>query len=209
MQWYGTLLPRIHTFLPADTILEVGCGYGRWTQFLKNYCSHLIAVDLSDECVAACRERFKDSPHVWCHCNDGTSLAMVSDSSVDFIFSFDALPLVDAPTIDAYLAQLPRVLTDNGVAFLHHSNLGAYPLHERLSKLQKLTGVLRFFGLLEKNVYWRDASLSAEGVARMAATHGLRCASQELIRWGTKRLFIDGFSVLEKNLIDNRFFLLP
>ena len=37
MQWYGMLLPRIHSFLPAKTILEIAPGYGRWTQFLKDY----------------------------------------------------------------------------------------------------------------------------------------------------------------------------
>lgn len=27
MQWYGTILPRIHAFLPADTILEIAPVY--------------------------------------------------------------------------------------------------------------------------------------------------------------------------------------
>ncbi len=35
-QWYWVLLPRIHAFVPAGTILEIGPGFGRWTQFLKD-----------------------------------------------------------------------------------------------------------------------------------------------------------------------------
>ena len=35
-QWYGSLLPRIHRFLPTGQVLEIACGYGRWTQYLKD-----------------------------------------------------------------------------------------------------------------------------------------------------------------------------
>ena len=58
MQWHGTILPRIRAFLPADTILEIAPGYGRWTEFLKDYCTSLMIVDLSEKCIKACRERF-------------------------------------------------------------------------------------------------------------------------------------------------------
>src|SRR5438874_933751 len=64
LQWYGTLLPRIHSFVPTGTILEIGCGYGRWTQFLKDLCDRLLVVDLSERCIAACRTRFSAAEHV-------------------------------------------------------------------------------------------------------------------------------------------------
>ena len=35
-QWYGSLYPRIHRFLPTGQVLEIACGHGRWTQFLKD-----------------------------------------------------------------------------------------------------------------------------------------------------------------------------
>ncbi len=46
MQWHRTILPRIHAFLPADTILEIAPGFGRWTQYLKDRCHRLVVVDL-------------------------------------------------------------------------------------------------------------------------------------------------------------------
>src|SRR4051812_38079168 len=36
--WWGTLLPRIHPFVPAERILELGPGQGRWSQYLRNLC---------------------------------------------------------------------------------------------------------------------------------------------------------------------------
>jgi hypothetical protein len=37
-QWFATILPRIHAFVPTGTILEIAPGFGRWTTYLKKYC---------------------------------------------------------------------------------------------------------------------------------------------------------------------------
>ena len=47
MQWYASILPRIHAFIPTSCILKIGPGFGRWTHFLKDLCDRLIVVDLS------------------------------------------------------------------------------------------------------------------------------------------------------------------
>src|SRR5260370_40036211 len=88
-QWYGTIFPRVHAFLPAGTILEIGPGYGRWTQYLKGQCKHVLAVDLLEGCIRSCQARFALTPNVFFYVNNGKSLSMISDSSVDFVFSFD------------------------------------------------------------------------------------------------------------------------
>src|SRR5437660_302341 len=81
---YGTLLPRIHQWLPAATVLEIAPGFGRWTQYLAGLADRLIVVDLSERCIAACRERFAALANISYHVNDGRSLAAVADGSVDF-----------------------------------------------------------------------------------------------------------------------------
>lgn len=195
MQWYGTILPRIHRHVPTGRILEIASGHGRWTQFLKDLCSGLVAVDLSDECVRACRERFAASPQVEVHQTDGRSLDMIPDRSVDFVFSFDSLVHADRSVIDAYLSQLPRILTADGVAFLHHSNLGEYQRrYERIRRIPLLEQVLRRVGVIDRYLHWRDPGVSAPVVAELALRNGVACISQEIVRWGTKRAYIDCFS---------------
>ena len=56
--WYAAILPRIHAFVPAGTILEIAPGYGRITAYLKDLADRLILVDLADTCIDACRKRF-------------------------------------------------------------------------------------------------------------------------------------------------------
>ena len=79
-------------------------------------------MDVTPKCVEACRQRFADRSGARFEVNDGHSLPMVEDSSIDFAFSFDSLVHVEAETLAGYLGELARVLKPDGVAFLHHSN---------------------------------------------------------------------------------------
>ena len=197
MQWYGTLLPRIQRFVPTGSILEIACGYGRWTHFLHPLCERLVAIDISEECVAACRERFAGVSHIEYHVTDGKSLDMLPDHSVDFAFSFDSLVHADASVLEAYISQLPRVLARDGAAFFHHSNLGAYPLRTALGdKVPLLKGLLSRLGLWDKTHHWRDPGVSAAVVRDIADRYGLYCCAQEIVHWGTKRARIDCFTTL-------------
>lgn len=198
-QWFGAIYPRIREFLPATTVLEIAPGFGRWTQFLKDHCENLVAVDINEICIDRCKERFSSSGHVTCHVNDGKSLDMVPDNSVDFVFSFDSLVHAEADVIEAYLAQLERKLTPDGVGFLHHSNIGEYSLRWRIRSRLMPAGLRKHLtkkGFL--NYYhWRAFSMTAKLFQEYCEKAGLQCISQELINWGGG-LLIDCFSVFTK-----------
>ena len=162
MQWHGTILPRIHRYVPAGTILEIAPGHGRWTQFLKDCCHTYDGVDLSQTCVDACRRRFAGAPHMTFHVNDGKSLDMIRDNSVDFAFSFDSLVHADDDVLEAYVAQLSRKLSDDGVAFLHHSNLGAYRYLESMDRLPAgPRAVLARLKIIEPTLHHRSPTMTA------------------------------------------------
>ena len=200
MQWYGTIFPRIKPHVPANRILEIACGYGRWTQFLKDLCKHLVVTDLSEECIQACRQRFSECSHMEFYENDGKSLDMIPDDSVDFVFSFDSLVHANEAVMEAYLSQLPRILKKDGVAFIHHSNLGEYRTrYARIRRIPGLEELLTRLGLLEKKRHGRDFSVDARKVEALAEKHGLRCISQEIIRWRTKQMFIDCMSTMVRS----------
>lgn len=192
-QWFGSLLFRLHPFLPCRRILEIAPGHGRWTQYLKNICSELHIVDLSPHCIEACRQRFAADPHITYSVNDGASLAMVP-GDFNLIFSFDSLVHVEIEIMEAYLAQIGKILARDGVCFLHHSNLAEYVKGEG-SHIPR--------PILEKeafNAIWRAESVDAATVAALAARHGLAVIAQELVNWGAKdpygtSLFTDCFSL--------------
>jgi 2-polyprenyl-3-methyl-5-hydroxy-6-metoxy-1,4-benzoquinol methylase len=199
MQWYGCFLPRIHSFLPASTILEIAPGFGRWTRFLKQHCDRLIGVDLSEKCVSACRERFADSPKVSFILNDGRSLRDVEDESVDLAISLDSLVHAEADAVSAYVDQLGKKLRVGGHAVLHHSNLGRYRHYRVIRRIRPLDVVGQKMGLVESNLHSRSLSVTGDKVRGWAAAAGLRCVSQEYVNWGTRRALIDCFSVLVRD----------
>lgn len=194
-QWFGAIFPRIHSFVPTGTILELAPGFGRWTNYLKNCCEHLILVDLSENCIKACQQRFASESNITYHVNDGKSLAMVPDGSIDFVFSFDSLVHAEADVMQAYLNQLSKKLKSTGVGFVHHSNIGAY--RGFFSMIEKIPSGLRDRliqrGFLDRT-HWRAFSITGRLFEKFCEQAGLQCVSQELVNWGTKRL-IDCFSV--------------
>jgi len=195
--WYSVLLPRIHAFVPTATILEIAPGFGRWTQYLKDLADRLVIVDLTQECIDGCRERFADSTNIEYHVNDGRSLEMVEDGSVDFVFSFDSLVHVEAEVITAYLNQLAVKLRPDGVGFMHHSNMGRYRRQSRLARRapDRLLGPLMRRGVLVNLPAWRAESVTAELFAARCEQAGLACVSQELINWEYGRQLIDALSI--------------
>jgi SAM-dependent methyltransferase len=120
--WYGAILPRIARWLPARRILEIAPGFGRWTQFLLRQSERYYGVDLSPKCVQRCRQRFAAFDRAHFIQNDGRSLQMIPDQSIDFVFSFDSLVHAELDVLGPYCEQLVRKLSADGVAFIHHSN---------------------------------------------------------------------------------------
>jgi hypothetical protein len=195
-QWFGAILPRIQDYLPTSTILEIAPGFGRWTHYLKEQCTRLHVVDPDDRCIAGCRRRFAADSQLSYHLNDGLSLAMVPNQAIDFVFSFDSLVHVPPEVVAAYLGQLSEKLKDDGVAFIHHSNLGEYA--SRVAK--RLPGTFRKLLTKNKTVesnHQRDPNMTAELFRVLCAEQGLTCICQEIINWRGRRL-IDCFSTVTR-----------
>ncbi len=226
MQWYGSLLPRLHRFLPAQNILEIAPGYGRWTSHLLEHCQQLFAVDLSPSCIEHCRKRFDGHENARLFVNDGTSLPMIADQSIDLVFSFDSLVHADAEVIAPYLQEIHRVLRPDGVAFIHHSNLGEYARYFKTftrvkNWLMKTTArsagppdspatadnvtntelTHLYFRVRETmgldSDHSRSLSMTADRFSDIARAAGLRCMVQEKINWATRRT-IDCLSLVTR-----------
>ncbi|HQI81243.1 MAG TPA: tetratricopeptide repeat protein [Deltaproteobacteria bacterium] len=169
--WKRTIQPRIASFLPAAHILEIAPGFGRCTQYLVPQCTKLTLVDLTEKCIEACRRRFRGHSHIRYFVNDGKSLDMLEDGSIDFAFSWDSLVHVEKDVMRSYLHELAAKLRPGGAGFLHHSNIGAF--------LDPATGKLTV-----ENRHWRGENMSAQLFRDYCQEAGLKCVSQEILAWG-------------------------
>ena len=221
-QWYGSIFPRLHGILPVASILEIGPGHGRWTQFLARHCERLELVDISETCIESCRRRFAAEKHIGFHVNDGASLDMIDDESIDFVFSFDSLVHTEDDVMGTYLTEIAKKLTAGGVGLVHHSNLGQYRYFKifrfvesllrgegapssvrsagdtgKQARFRSLINLMSTLRIVDRT-HMRALSMTAEKFAAMASNSGLRCLSQEIIRWGQSRRLIDCLSVFQR-----------
>lgn len=199
-QWYTLLLPRIHHYLPARHILEIAPGHGRWTQFLLQHTESLSVIDLSENCIAKCKERFADHKHIKYYVNNGKTLQGIEDNSVDFVFSFDSLVHAEYDVICKYLQEIQRVLCPGGSAVIHHSNLAAVKKRAQAPVRRRIVKYLKMIGITKKRAlsHWRASSVSAELV--LAASNKLRfqCTGQEVFKWVATQDMTDCISIFWK-----------
>jgi SAM-dependent methyltransferase len=171
-QWFSSLYPRIHRFIACDNVLEIACGYGRWTKYLQEYAiNKFMGVDLSSECIQYCKQHFKDDKTSF-YQNDGVSLKDVSIIKHDFVFSFDSLVHVNPHILKTYIQQIMLLLKDKGVCFIHHSNFGA---------------IIEAGGINESHkgfTHFRDQKTSAEIVRQFILQYGGKVLCQEIVDWG-------------------------
>lgn len=111
------LSPHLNSRISA---LEIGPGAGRWTEHIAPNVGDFTGVDISADCVAICKDRFKDVSTARFFETTGTDLSMVSDNSIDFTWSFDVFVHINAIDVSAYLAELARVSKDGAHLVLHH-----------------------------------------------------------------------------------------
>lgn len=182
-QWFGSIYPRIHRYLPADAILEIAPGFGRWTHFLLKYSTgHYHGIDMSDECITYCREVFGNQSNTNFSVNDGLSLDEVQDNAFDLVFSFDSLVHAELDVHERYIPQILNKLKDNGIAFIHHSNWAAADE-------------------TRENRHCRGENVSTEAFSEIVQNNGGQVLVQEALNWGTDKL-IDAFTLFAKH---NRF----
>ncbi len=187
--WCTSLYPRLRDYLPAARILEIGAGHGRIGRLLYPYATReLVLVDIMPDCVHACQRAFQSRPTVRCLQGDGESLRGVADNSVDLAISFYSLVGADAHTLNAYTCELQRVLSPNGVAFLHHSNAGYYYQAAIAHSDQRMSLLASY----------RDISVNATVMRTLADKHDLLCIRQECINWDMHKVLSDCFTTLAR-----------
>jgi SAM-dependent methyltransferase len=125
LQWERTIWPIIKDEDFTST-LELACGHGRNTEFLRRHAKSIDLVDVNQTCIEACEGRFgseKDGCTFRYHLTTGNSLPVPS-GSVSFVYTWDSMVHFDKLVVRDYVHEVFRALKPGGSAFLHHSNYG-------------------------------------------------------------------------------------
>ncbi|HEY1612412.1 MAG TPA: class I SAM-dependent methyltransferase [Rhizomicrobium sp.] len=164
--------------------LDLAAGHGRNTRKLleQRGCERVYAVDINQENVDFCLQRFENEPRVTSMRNDGYTIGDVGAGSVTLLYSFDAMVHFDSDVVRSYLAQIARLLDPHdGRAFLHHSNYSGNP-----------------GGNVRDNPHWRNF-MSAALMAHYGAKEGLTVVRQTTLDWARDRSSIDCLTLFRKS----------
>lgn len=140
-------LAQFHDELEHVTMLELGCGAGRFTAHVQGMASRFIGVDISPHMVRHCRARFPSCEFTTC---DMRELAL-AEACVDVVFGVsNVLDVIDHVARLRLLDSLHRVLAPGGLLmFSSHnrawSELGHRPkLELTLHPLEMLRRTARY-----------------------------------------------------------------
>lgn len=190
-------------YCAGAAVVEIAPGYGRWSEFLVESARSVVLVDINENCLNTCRERFGDLDHVEYQLGDGQSLP-AADGCIDFVWSFDSFVHMDAEVVRSYVFEIGRVLRPGGSAVVHHADkrgwsLTLAPLTCRLGTVGRVVQQVASQGRLRDD--GNRSNVTGEMVADWAADAGMSVTQTD--SWGeagqyTVAKYRDLISVLQK-----------
>lgn len=147
--WRKTIVELIEAYVaPGSEVLEVGPGAGRWTAALVKRAGRVTVADISEACLDICRERFGDELRCFL-VNDQPALDLPAHA-LDAVWSYDVFVHINPAGVDAWLAEISRLLKPGGHALIHHGGGGEIGLSPH--KIGRSNLDARYFRFLaEKN----------------------------------------------------------
>lgn len=164
-QWDALIWPHIRD-LDFRNVVDFAAGYGRNSTKLREVADHIIIVDINQECIEKCRQRFAGDERFEFIQNDGTSLTGIGDQTVSLLYSFDSMVHFEPEVVRAYMPEFYRVLQPGGHGFCHHSNYTGNP-----------------GGDFWESPHFRNY-MSRELFAEYCREAGLEVLNAEVIGWG-------------------------
>lgn len=178
--FWGEGSPFLKKFqkLNMENVIELACGRGRHVPRYLHKAGKVTLVDILEENIAACRNRFQTEQNISYYRNNGYNLEKLASEEYTALFCYDAMVHFEMMDIYEYLKDIYRVLVPGGMAVLHHSNNTA---DYKASFANAPNG--RSF-------------MSKELFAYLAYRAGFEVVEQEVIDWGVQSL--DCISLVRK-----------
>lgn len=134
-------------------ILDIGCGAGRTSHYLRNFTDRYVGVDYSRAMVDFCQRKY---PEMQFRNGDVRDLSNFDDNEFDFVlFSYNGLDYIDHNDRLLALCEIKRVLKTEGLFVFsthnrHYNGITVKPtLQLSLNPLRAAKNVLSYFEQLK------------------------------------------------------------
>jgi len=148
-RWGGILADRYLThsglqFRGDETVLDLGCGVGRFLPTFAGRFARVHGMDISENMIQQARANTGHLTNVELHVGSGTDLRPIASASLDFVFSYLMFQHVPDPAVVfSYIRDVSRVLREGGHFYFQVNTSPPPGLRARLrlrSRLSSLAG---------------------------------------------------------------------
>ena len=114
-RYENIILEKIENIKPT-TIIDIGCGYGRYLKYINNHFSdiELTGVDISYKQIEQATEYCNNDPNIKLIVIDGKTLPF-KNNSFDLTFTFGCLSALPYNRIAAFYKEIKRVTSTFGL----------------------------------------------------------------------------------------------
>lgn len=159
--------------------LDFGSGLGRLSQGLAEHFDQVHGVDISATMVGNATEKNRHGDRVTYHVNTSDRLPMLTNDSVDFIYSRITLQHIPRPAVQSYLAEFARVMRPGGVAmFQLMTRARPWTVRVRHRLRDLAPGLYRSLrDAVSRRARWEMNTFSERAVLRVMEASGTRVAA--------------------------------
>lgn len=109
------IFDQLDSALKNASVLDIGIGAGRTTEYLANTCYTYVGIDYSQNFISLCKKKFSLLKNVSFEFADARSMPQFADDSFDFIlFSFNGIDSIDIEGRNLVLKECKRLLKNGG-----------------------------------------------------------------------------------------------
>ena len=98
----------------GETLLEIGCGYGRLLAHLRPHVARVVGIELAPEPLEEAARLLAPAGGAELHVGDGVTLRPLGDASIDCACCFTVFQHMTREGARGYLRELARVLRPGG-----------------------------------------------------------------------------------------------
>lgn len=152
--------------LNRASLLEIGCGVGRFLKPLACRFKSVYGVDISKEMLSTAKEYCACLPNISFQLNDGRTLRGIENSSFDFCVSAGVFQhITDIDVIISYIKEALRVLKPGGVFLFQFEGNRTEPVGSGQTGA-RITATDLDRGLRDTNFIIREISMDPDDAVR-------------------------------------------
>lgn len=118
----NSVFKKMFDTLNLHNVIELACGRGRHVSHYIQKADHVTLVDILQENICICKERFGDYQGISYYRNNGYNLERLDSDRYTALFTYDSMVHFELMDVYEYLKDIYRVLEVGGKALFHHSN---------------------------------------------------------------------------------------